>query len=186
MTPSQLELHLPAPSVTGDEPLVPARMVNEFVYCPRLAYLVWGQAEWAESGDTVERRRVHVSCRPYWCDASDARSSGSRRRQGSQPLAHAFVREPRRDQQRVTSPHAEDGTVTPIDYKWGKWPHLTRGAYEPERVQVCLQALLLDEHGYRVEEGAIWYAKSRERVRITLNDELRQTYARGGNEVVYA
>ncbi len=35
----QFELHLPAPPATGDTPLVPARMVNEFVYCPRRAEL---------------------------------------------------------------------------------------------------------------------------------------------------
>jgi hypothetical protein len=34
-------------------------MVNEFQYCPRLAYLEWVQGEWAESADTVEGRGVH-------------------------------------------------------------------------------------------------------------------------------
>ena len=34
----QFELHLPAPPLSGEAPLIPARMVNEFVYCPRLAY----------------------------------------------------------------------------------------------------------------------------------------------------
>jgi hypothetical protein len=53
MTDNQLEFHLPAPPVSGDTPLIPARMVNEFVYCPRLAYLMWTQGEWAETGDTV-------------------------------------------------------------------------------------------------------------------------------------
>ena len=31
MTDNQLEFHLPAPPVSGDTPLIPARMVNEFV-----------------------------------------------------------------------------------------------------------------------------------------------------------
>lgn len=44
----------------ADTPLVPARMVNEFVYCPRLAYLMWSQTEWVETGDTVDGRRVHT------------------------------------------------------------------------------------------------------------------------------
>ena len=44
-TDNQLEFHLPAPPVSGDTPLIPARMVNEFVYCPRLAYLMWTQGE---------------------------------------------------------------------------------------------------------------------------------------------
>ena len=34
-------------------------MVNEWVYCPRLAYLEWVEGEWAESGDTAEGRRAH-------------------------------------------------------------------------------------------------------------------------------
>src|SRR5262249_37316688 len=68
---------------------------------------------------------------------------------------------------------AEDGVVTPVDYKRGRRPHIAQGVYEPERIQICLQGLLLEEHGYRVEEGAIYYAEGRERVRVTLDDALR-------------
>lgn len=35
----QQELPLPFPEFTGDMPLLPARMVHEYVLCPRLAYL---------------------------------------------------------------------------------------------------------------------------------------------------
>jgi CRISPR-associated protein Cas1 len=38
---------------------LPARMLNEFAYCPRLAYLMWVQGEWAESTDTVDGRVQH-------------------------------------------------------------------------------------------------------------------------------
>ena len=41
-----------------EAPLVPARMLNEFVYCPRLAILEWVDGEFAPSADTVE------VCRP--------------------------------------------------------------------------------------------------------------------------
>ena len=43
----------------ADELLVPARMVNEYVYSPRLFYLEWVQGEWADSADTVEGRFQH-------------------------------------------------------------------------------------------------------------------------------
>lgn len=36
---TQIELPLPFPELSGDMPLLPARMVNEYQYCPRLAYL---------------------------------------------------------------------------------------------------------------------------------------------------
>jgi antitoxin component of MazEF toxin-antitoxin module len=57
--PSQPELPLPFPELAQDLPLLPARMVNEYQYCPRLAYLEWVQGEWSDSADTVEGRRVH-------------------------------------------------------------------------------------------------------------------------------
>src|SRR3984893_14601278 len=57
---AQLPLDLPAPPPPAETPLVPVRMVNEYVYCPRLAFLEWVDSEWADSGDTEEGRRAHV------------------------------------------------------------------------------------------------------------------------------
>jgi CRISP-associated protein Cas1 len=57
--PQQGELELPFPELVRDVPLLPARMINEFCYCPRLAYLEWVQGEWDDSADTVEGRHVH-------------------------------------------------------------------------------------------------------------------------------
>ena len=37
----QLTLPLAAPPVTGETPLVPARMVSEFVYKPEIGYTPW-------------------------------------------------------------------------------------------------------------------------------------------------
>ncbi|MFQ5668495.1 MAG: hypothetical protein ACE5HT_17265, partial [Gemmatimonadales bacterium] len=39
--------------------LLPARMVNEYVYCPRLAYLEWVQGEWDDNLDTIQGRFAH-------------------------------------------------------------------------------------------------------------------------------
>lgn len=172
----QFELRLPAPPVTGETPLVPARMVNEFVYCPRLAYLMWTQAEWSETGDTVEGRRAHSRVdkpsaplpAPEILDDDEAATADkiiSRAMTLSSDKLGVIAK--------LDVAEAEDGVVTPIDYKRGKRPHVAQGAYEPERIQVCLQGLLLEEHGYRVEEGAIYYAESRERVRVEFDGTLR-------------
>ena len=168
--------------------LAPARMVNEFVYCPRLAYLMWAQAEWADSGDTVEGRRVHRRVdrpskplpAPEQLDEDEERVVSRSLTLSSERLGVIA---------KIDIAEAEDGVVTPVDYKRGKRPHVARGAYEPERVQVCLQAMLLEEHGYEVEEGAIWYAESRERVRVVLSEELRraaQDAVRGLHRMVAA
>ncbi|MYF36305.1 MAG: CRISPR-associated endonuclease Cas1 [Synechococcus sp. SB0678_bin_12] len=172
MPPHQLQLHLPLSATSGDAPLVPARMVNEFVYCPRLAYLMWSQAEWAETGDTVDGKRVHTRVDRANAPLPDPDTLND---QETKVVSRSLTlsSETLGVIAKIDIAEAEDGVVTPVDYKRGKRPHVARGAYEPERIQVCLQALLLEEHGYRVEEGAIWYVESRERVRVVLNDELR-------------
>jgi CRISPR-associated endonuclease Cas1/CRISPR-associated protein Cas4 len=176
MSGSQLEFHLPAPPAGGDTPLIPARMVNEFVYCPRLAYLMWTQGEWAETGDTAEGHRVHARAdrpnaplpAPQALEGDEA-PAGDKIVSRSLTLSSATLGVIAK----LDIAEAEDGIVTPIDYKRGKRPHVAQGAYEPERIQICLQALLLEEHGYRVEEDAIYYFESRERVRVALDEELR-------------
>ncbi len=166
----QLTLGLPPPPVTGDTPLVPARMINEWVYCPRLAYLEWVEGEWGDSADTAEGRRAHARVdeggghlpAPEDLDEDLARAKSvtmSSQRLGI--IAKMDVVE------------ADEESVTPVDFKKGKRPHVAAGAYEPERVQVCAQALILEDNGYRVEKGALWYAGSRERVAVTLDAELR-------------
>src|SRR5260370_16564213 len=52
---------LPGGSMTIAElpELVPARMLNEYAYCPRLFFLEWVDQLWAPSSDTAEGDRQH-------------------------------------------------------------------------------------------------------------------------------
>ena len=54
-----VELPLPFPELVRELPLFPVRMLNEYQYCPRFAYLKWVQGEWFDSAETVEGRHVH-------------------------------------------------------------------------------------------------------------------------------
>jgi CRISPR-associated protein Cas4 len=63
--------------------------------------------------------------------------------------------------------------VTPVDYKRGKRPHVPKGAYDPERVQLCIQGMLLEEHGYEATEGVLYFVEGKERVRVPFDEELR-------------
>ena len=45
-SPQQGELLLETTPLSEGAPLLPARMVNEYVCCPRLAYLEWVRGEW--------------------------------------------------------------------------------------------------------------------------------------------
>lgn len=47
------------PDVPGLPETVPARMVNEFVYCPRLFHLEWVQSHFAPNDDVEEGLYLH-------------------------------------------------------------------------------------------------------------------------------
>ena len=41
-------------TITGELPeLIPARMLNEFAYCPRLFFLEWVDQLWADNAHTA-------------------------------------------------------------------------------------------------------------------------------------
>lgn len=170
--PVQLELPLPFPELSGDMPLLPARMINEYQYCPRLAYLEWVQGEWAASADTVEgdhaHRRVNRPAQDFpKADELEAHEKLHGRSITLSSNRLGLIA-------KLDLLEAEDGAVTPVDYKRGKRPHVAKGAYDPERVQLCVQGMVLQEHGYVAEEGMLYYVQSRERVRVEFDDELRQ------------
>ena len=169
----QPELPLAAPPLPGDLPPLPARMINEYVYCPRLAYLMWVQQEWEETADTVDGRRVHRRTEraprsfPEASELDETAPPFETRSLtlGSERLGLVA---------RLDILEVEGGEVSPVDIKRGRRPHVDRNAHLPERVQLCVQALLLEEHGYRVGEGFLWFAESREKVRVVFDEELRR------------
>lgn len=62
--------------------------------------------------------------------------------------------------------------ATPVDYKRGRVPKVPEKAYEPERVQICAQGLILRENGYECDEGVLYFIQSKKRVVIPFDDEL--------------
>jgi len=164
----QRELPLPFPELPGDAPLIPVRMVNEFVYCPRLAYLEWVQGEFAHNADTVEGAIRHRRV--------DTPGPALPEAPGEDETIHARSVALSSTRLGITAKldlvEGEGTYVTPVDYKRGKRPHVPAGAYDPERVQLCAQGLLLREHGYECDSGMLYFAASRERVRVLFDDEL--------------
>jgi len=167
---SAWELPLPFPELSGDMPLLPARMVNEYQHCPRLAYLEWVQGEWAESSDTVQGRHAHRRVDKPSGDLPDPAAEEPER-----VHARSITLSSNRLGliAKMDLVEGEGNRVTPVDYKRGKRPHVPQGAYEPERVQLCVQGLILEEHGYECSEGVLYFVESKERVRIPFDEELR-------------
>lgn len=149
---------------------LPARMLNEYAYCPRLFYLEFVQQEWAHSADTLDGRFVHRRV------DQAAGSMPAPEELDSTPKLHARSVMVGSDTlgavARIDLIERDDGRVVPVDYKRGAPPAVPEGAYEPERVQVCLQGLLLREHGYACDHGVLYFAASQARVTVEFTDAL--------------
>lgn len=169
----QPELPLPFPELNEDQPLLPARMINEYEYCPRLAYLEWVQGEWSDSGDTIEGRHAHrVVDRPSKPLPPPDNTTEAPEQIHSRSVTLSSNRLGLIA--RMDLVESEGERATPVDYKRGKRPHVEKGAYLPEQVQLCVQGMLLEEHGYQVDSGILYFNGSRERVRIAFDEDLRE------------
>ena len=188
--PAQAPLALDAPPLPEGLPLLPVRMLNEYVYCPRMAYLEWVQGEWADSADTVEGRIAHRrvdrrSGTPP--QPAGAAGVGAEDEQAQIETIHVRSLELSSPALGLTAKldlaEFDGARAVPVDYKRGKRPHVARGAYEPERVQLCAQALLLETHGYTCSEGVLYFAASRERVPVVFDDALREATRQAAAEL---
>jgi len=144
--------------------LIPARMLNEFAYCPRLCYIEWVQGEFVDSVDTVDGRFQHRRV-----DASSGKVC-----EGELETFHArsIHLSGAGITCRIDLLEGEGNHVTPVDYKRGEAPEIPEGAYESDRVQLCAQCLVLRENGFGCEEGVAYFVKSKKRVMVKFNDAL--------------
>jgi len=118
---------------------LPARMLNEFVYCPRLFFYEWVEGVFAESGDTVEGSLRHETIRGR-AEALPAAGEA----QGEKIHARSVTLSS--DRLKLIAIDLVEGTggvVTPGDYKRGAPRTSDEGpeAWPADRAQVCAQAI---------------------------------------------
>lgn len=156
-------------------------MINEVLYCERLAYLEWAQTEFADNVYTVDGRVVHRRV-----DAGKGKRLPDEDAEEPPPFTARSVHlssERLGLTAKIDVVEGEDGSVVPVEYKRGRVPDIPGGAYLPERAQVCVHVLLLREHGYRCEGAEIWYAKDRRRVPIEITDSLIEKTLRAADRL---
>ena len=141
-------------------------MINEFEYCPRLFYLEWVQSRFEHNPDTMEGVYVHRAVDAGGGRMGEADDPPFRKAKSvelsSQRLgliAKADIVEQR------------DGKVVPVEVKRGR-PPKHGPAWMPEKVQLCTIGLLLRDSGYECSEGQIYFAETRKRATIPLDDAL--------------
>lgn len=149
--------------------LVPARMVNEFEYCPRLFYLEWVQSRFEDNPDTVEGRYVHRNV-----DAGGGRIDGPGE---DSPVRKAKSVTVSSEALGIIAKadiiEGKGNKVTPVEVKRGR-PPKHGPAWSPELVQICAIGLILQDNGYDCSEGQIFFAESRERVKVPFDEKLVQ------------
>jgi len=169
--------------------LLPVRMLNEYAYCPRLFYLMYVQGRWADNAFTVEGRNVHhradradhvlpdVGVEDAACDnqkpGTDDQDAGSVANAPPKITRSVVLGSERLGiSGKLDLVSMADGVAVPVEIKRGRVPNNEQRCYEPERVQLMAQGLLLREHGYQCNYGVLYFAGSRTRVRVPFTPEL--------------
>ncbi len=173
---SALPLPLPKPQPKPAAPrdaspdYLPARMVNEFVYCPRLFFYEWVEGVFRESADTLEGSAQHKRV--------DARPTKLPEAGTAEEEIHARSVTLSSERLRVIAKldlvEAEGASATPVDYKHGAPREGDDGIemWPADRVQLALQAIVLRENGYQCDEAVVYYRKTRQRVRVPVDSPL--------------
>ncbi len=153
---------------------LPARMLNEFVYCPRLFYYMWVENVFANNRETVEGSLRHAQLDQQEDgllpaeELTDEDKLHSRSVQLSSDT-HGLIA-------KLDLIEVAGGAVTPVDYKRGKpFKNADTGeleAWDTDRVQLAVQALILRDNGYRCDEGVIYYVSTKQRVRVPIDESL--------------
>lgn len=149
-----------------EDDLLPISALQHLLFCERQCALIHVEGLWAENRLTVEGRHLHERA-----DSGAAESRPGLRVERS--VAVRSLRIGLTGKADVVEFHrAVDGgaeRVVPVEYKRGR-PKLD----ESDRVQLCAQALCLEEMlGVAVEAGAVFYGQTRRRLDVPFDAELR-------------
>ncbi len=161
-------------NVIAANPL-PVRMLNEYAYCPRLFYLMHIDGRWENNLFTDEGRLAHKRLDAK-DDALPEPAQTTADSEGDPPFAISRSVMLSSDKlgliAKLDLVETEGANASPVDTKRGRPPNTPEQCYEPERVQLMAQGLLLREHGYRCDQGWLYFAVARRRVAVPLTMEL--------------
>lgn len=160
-------------SATAEISMIPLRAVNQATYCSRLYYLEYVEAvmpinEHVEDGMFLHRR------------VNDEQLANKPRKEGQ--ALHTRSVHLSSERLGLTGKldlfEEKDDLAYPIEYKRSSAPRDEQGNatfYENDAMQVCGQAILLEEELQRtIDFGILYYIGSKERVKVLFTPELRQ------------
>ncbi len=151
--------------------LLPARMLNEFVYCPRLFFYEWVEGIFRHNADTVDGAQKHEKGDrkeddlPAPEDLEDVTFKARGIMLSSDALGLIA---------KLDLIEGAAGAVTPVDYKRGRPRDTEDGpeAWPADIAQIAAQVIVLRDNGYTCDDGLLFYYETRQRVRVTIDAAL--------------
>lgn len=140
--------------------------LQHYAFCPRQFALIHIEQAWEENYFTAEGRLLHERV-----DSGKAEQRRDLRyERGVLLISHQYKIQGKMDLLEIEKINCEF-CYFPVEYKRGK-PKIE----DWDRVQVCAQALCLEEmRNVAVKEGALWYWETRRREPVIFDERLRTT-----------
>lgn len=176
----------------ADEFLWPARNVAEFAYCPRLFYYMQVEGVFVPSGDTERGQVVHKRVNKPSAAKKGGLAETSADAQGPDVVRSlALTSTSLRLTATLDLAQISGRNAVPVEYRKGRPRYVaitvtSNDSDEPadavlsrpepwptDRVQVGLQAILLEEAGYTVTEAVLYYSEEQLRLTIPVTKDIK-------------
>lgn len=145
----------------SDKRLILLSALQHYAFCPRQCALIHNEQAWAENYLTAQGKLLHERV-----DGGEPETrQGTRFERSVRVLSNTLGISGVLDMVEVS----KNGDMHPVEYKHGK-PKPT----DMDKIQLCSQAMCLEEMtGRTVASGSLWYGKTRHRLAVVFDDELR-------------
>lgn len=194
---TQPQLNDSNPLETTTQPLT-ARAINEFVYCPRLFYYEYVEGVFLPNADTLRGEAIHQrvdsadGALPPPIATQQPEPSPSATQEIEAPASATALRsrsvllgsDTLNIVAKIDLVEAETASgdllgrlkVCPVDYKAGapREGEESMEIWEPDKIQLVIQALILRENGYQCDEAIVYYCKTKQRISLKITPELEQ------------
>lgn len=153
-------------SESDSNALIPVRMLTQYVYCKRLAYLEWVQGEFEYNTEVAEGKYAHRIV--------DQKSGMQKAEQDTTEKIHVssiMLSDTRLGLiSKMDLLELKGNMAIPVEYKRGQAPQ--GEVYDDHLVQVCAQGMLLRANGYECTKGVIYYVASKKRIEVMLDENV--------------
>ncbi|NJL00724.1 MAG: CRISPR-associated protein Cas4 [Spirulinaceae cyanobacterium RM2_2_10] len=140
---------------------IPIAALNQFSYCPHRCWRMFCAGEFVDNQYTVEGTSLHER----------VHTLGEGMREETWQVRAIWLRSDRYQLVgKADLVETSDGQTYPVEYKRGR-----RGEFGNDALQVCAQALCLEEMlGRSVSQGYLYYAQSHQRQLVEFSAALRE------------